>query len=367
MAPLTPRGFGATDWPSLDDLFDFRSNGVVTYRDHFAYAFSPEVLRRRVELWLRGSLTKEARERFHETRDRKAAPAHATTFDPSALQRTMYRPLDRRYLYNREEFVNQPRQPLQDVWGESNCALHALNDGTGGGPAAWCHGLLPDQHAFNNRGGWIFPLFDARESRTTLNGTAAGLSSAYGVELEPQQIFDAILALLSATDYTTRFAFDLDSDLPHIPFPSNEELFLAAARLGGRIRELETFASAPAQEFTFARLDGSAAPTLQVPTRSRAFRPAEAGGQIALAADWSFFISAVSETAWNFEVSGYPVLHHWLRARNGETVDALLQREILDVVGRIEELLHLFDEAVPLLERAISMSLSKDVLNGGGA
>lgn len=369
MAPLIPRAFEGAGWPSLDRMFDFRSNGVVTYRDHFVYALTAEALRKRIDRWLGSRLTSDARSEFHETRDRKAAPAHATTFDPSALRRTAYRPLDRRYLYNRREFADFPRMTtLQAVWGQSNCALHALNDGTGAGPAVWCHGALPDQHAFNGRGGWIFPLFDRRGRGTTLNGTAAGLSNAYGMELRPEHVFDVMLALLSATDYTTRFAFDLDNDFPHVPFPSDKAVCAAAASLGRRIRELETFQSPPAKEFCRARLDGNPAPALAVPTRSRAFRrDDEAGptaGRIALVEDRSFVISGVSEAAWNFSVSGYPVLHRWLRARNGQPVDAALQRATLDVVARIEELLQRFRDADPLLEQSIEMSLRSDQLTG---
>ncbi len=367
MEPLTPRGFPRTDWPSLDALFDFRSNGIVTYRDAFSYASRKTHLLDRVERWLSAPLSNESRMEFKETQGRKAGPAHQTAFDESAACLVSYRPLDRRFLYNRREFVDRPRlDTLQAAWGTTNCALHALNDGTGGGPAVWCHGVLPDQHAFNGRGGWVFPLYD-EQGRATLSGAIAGLSNAYGTEPEPRQVFDAILALLSAADYTVRFAFDLENDFPHVPLPSSEKLLCDAARLGGRIRELETFGSAPGTEFTFARLDGTPAPRLRVPTRSHAFRSAEKGGQVALADDWSFVVSDVSEAAWNFSVSGYPVLHRWLQARNGEPVDAVLQREILDIVGRIEELLHRFEAANPLLDQAVAMSLSKDVMNGGEA
>ncbi len=371
MEPLIPLGFREPDWPCLEDLFTYRSNGVVTYRDRFSYALSAESLQDRIERWLNGHLSPAAREEFKETRDRKAGPAHSTVFDRSALRRTAYRPLDLRFLYNRREFIDFPKlTTLQAVWGHANCALHAMNDGTGRGPAVWCHGLLPDQHAFRGQGGgWVFPLFDHRGEgprHSMLNGTAAGLSGAYGIELEPQQVFDAILALLSATGYTVRFAYDLENDFPHVPFPVDKDVFAAAASLGSRIRELETFAAAPERDFCFARLDGNPASTLAVPTRSRAFRRDGTAGRIALADDWSFVISGVSDAAWNFRVSGYPVLHRWLRARNGQRVDAALQRDTLDVVARIEELLHLFREADPLLEQAVQMSLGRKQLTGGG-
>lgn len=202
-----------------------------------------------------------------------------------------------------------------------------------------------------------------------LHGTVTGLSSAYGVDLEPQQVFDAILALLSAPDYTVRFAYDLENEFPHVPFPADKDVFLAAASLGRRIRELETFASDPAEDFRWARLDGEPASRLAMPARGQAFRASqgsgETAGQITLVEDRSFVISGVSEAAWNFSVSGYPVLHRWLRARADRRVDAALQREILDIAARIEELLHRFREADPLLDEAIRQALSSDQLAGG--
>jgi len=67
----------------------------------------------------------------------------------------------------------------------------------------------------------------------------------------------------------------------------------------------------------------------------------------------------VSERTWEFAVSGYPVLHRWLRARNGDEITAVLQRNILDVVGRINESLHLFDEADRVLAEAVEASLTR--------
>src|SRR5205085_523915 len=135
-----------------------------------------------------------------------------------------------------------------------------------------------------------------------------GLSAVYGNELNPQDLFDAVLGLLSATSYTTRFAHDLEDDFPHVPLPADPALFERIARLGRRIRELETFAEAPAQGHCVARFSGrGAGRILDMPTPQRAY-VAEAGtGEIALLADRSFRISNVSERVWQFSVSGYSV------------------------------------------------------------
>jgi hypothetical protein len=64
--------------------------------------------------------------------------------------------------------------------------------------------------------------------------------------------FDAMLALLSASSYTTRFAFDLEDDFPRVPFPPDPEVFGEAARLGARIRDLEGLGPAPGAGFRSA-------------------------------------------------------------------------------------------------------------------
>ena len=43
MDPLKPPGFAGTDWPGVTELLTFRSNGIVTYRDDFAYATTREI------------------------------------------------------------------------------------------------------------------------------------------------------------------------------------------------------------------------------------------------------------------------------------------------------------------------------------
>ena len=77
MEQMKPVGFSGTEWPSIDNLFAFRSNGIVTYRDAFSYAVSEEILRSRISRWLTLDFADAAIE-FKETRDRKAGPAHNT-------------------------------------------------------------------------------------------------------------------------------------------------------------------------------------------------------------------------------------------------------------------------------------------------
>jgi predicted helicase len=364
MDRLKPAGFAGRDWPALDEILTFRSNGIVTYRDDFSYAPTRLALEDRIRTLLRSS-PDQAAIMFKETRDRKVGPALQVLFAPAAIEQVSYRPLDRRWLYNRREYIDFPKPELQSAWGAENICLIAPEDGAGFGPAVWCHGSKPDQHAFRGSyGGWVFPL---RRHAGGANASflhpnvVAGLGVAYGEPPAPQAIFDAILALLSATTYTTRFAADLEDDFPHVPLPVLPAVFSDAVAIGASIRGMQCLSSDPSPQHRKARLIGTASGvTLDVPSPARAFLADGAGGgAVLLQSDGSLRIAGVPERAWTLEVSGYRVLYRWLAARNGEALDADLLRATLDLVWRCTELYHLFDAADSVLGRAVGSSLTR--------
>ncbi|HVC61147.1 MAG TPA: type ISP restriction/modification enzyme [Acetobacteraceae bacterium] len=364
MDRLKPVGFAGRDWPALDELLAFRSNGIVTYRDDFAYALTRETMEDRIRHFLNLPPDRAAG-LFKESAASKVGPALSIPYDPAAVQPIAYRPLDRRWLYNKTAYIDRLRPDLQSAWGAENICLIAPEDGAGRGPAVWCHGAIPDQHAFRGSyGGWVFPLHrhaGGRAASFLHPNLLTGLTAAYGAPPPPQTVFDAILALLSAASYTTRFAADLEDDFPHVPLPASPEVFADAAALGAAIRGIESFSADPLPQHRLARLTGTASGvTLSVPTPARAFLAGGAGtGSVLLQTDGSLRVSAVPERAWMLEVSGYRVLYRWLAARNGEALDAGLLRAILDLVWRIAELAHLFDAADAVSERAVASVLTR--------
>lgn len=371
MDPLKPSGFASTDWPGIDELLTFRSNGIVTYRDDFVYATTHAALANRIQRWLQLP-PEQAREEFGDSTLNKIGPAMMVSFDATAIERVSYRPLDARFLYGKVTYVDRLRPLLQDAWGSENVAFMALNDGTSAGPAVWCHSLKPDQHAFRGSyGGWVF-LFRNHSTEGPRHflppNLVGGLAAAYGRPVVPIDIFDTVLGLLSASSYTTRFAFDLEDNFPHIPFPADPAVFDIAARLGARIRALEGFGPAPGAGFRSARLVGRpSGATLDVPSSQRAFAGTGPAGSIALLRDRSLCIAGVTERVWRFEISGYPVLYRWLRARSGESITgpsgAALLREALDIAWRIGELIDLFDQADTVLGQALEAPLTRGDLD----
>ncbi|MBV8594238.1 MAG: hypothetical protein JOZ27_08065, partial [Caulobacteraceae bacterium] len=336
---MRPPPFFSGELVNLTECFDFTKSGMKSGSDDLFVSFDRFTLEEKIKKSLFSS--------------------NPLSYTPSFEKHLAYRPFDNRVFYNDLTLLNRPGPAMQSVWGLQNFGLYAMPFGTAAGPAVWCHGLLPDYHAFSGRGGYAFPLFDRRPGHGPYNLNSilvAALGAAYGAAVAPEQVFDAMLALLSASSYTMRFAEDLEDTFPHLPFPADPTVFLAAAELGASIREVETFARKPGAGF----LKGVA--LLADEPKGRLAIGDWQNGNVALCADGTGRFGPIPKPVWEFEVSGYRVLPRWLAAREGIAVDANLTREVRDLVGRIGELLDLFARADSLLDQAIHAPLSRAAL-----
>jgi hypothetical protein len=339
-----PRPFGNGEWPSLKECFLFSKSGMKSGNDPVFVDVQPAELIQKVDEFLQ----------------QRGAGRH----DPVLIQQLSYRPFDLRLFYNDVQLLNRPGPQMQRVWGATNVGLYALPSGTGAGPAVWCHGALPDYHAFRGSyGGYAFPLNDRRPASVGPNIAVTlleGLSAVYGVIVTAEETFDVILCLLSAQNYTLRFAEDLEDVFPHVPFPAEHAVFVRAAQLGARIRANQIFdpAHPPAHSAdpNFVRL-------ATAPTAGAGLTPSDPDGdRIALCADGSGEVTGLPPALWSFEVSGYPVLQRWLEGRSGQPVDLALFDAFRDVCARITEHIDLAAEADTILVDALGATLNRDAL-----
>jgi predicted helicase len=341
---MRPKPFQNGEWVSLREAFEFAKSGMKSGND--PVFVSPRRLRLREQV-----------AEFLESKGSVQGVEALETF-------YSYRPLDRQWFYNDPDLLDRPGPALQRVWGDDNIGLYALPSGTGAGPAVWCYGLLPDYHAIRGSyGGYAFPFQDRRPDHGPSNirsELVEGLSAAYGQEVAPQTVFDAILCLLSAASYSLRFAEDLEDVFPHVPFPTDLDAFREAARIGSEIRAVETFARAPGEAYLrpgFARVETA--------PRGPMCAVEYADGAIVLCEDGSGRITGLPQEVWSFAVSGYRVLPRWIEWRKGILADFALVAELRDICGRIAELIDLFAEADTVLEATLAATLTREALGFG--
>ena len=356
-----PEGFAGTGWPSLRECFTFAESGVQTKRNQLVYAPARNALIDKIKDFL-ASDPKQVREDFNEVGKRTVEAAQAIPFDVTQVREAGFRPLDRRFHYAHPTYNDRLRKKLPAVWGNSNVGFYTLPSGIGAGPAVWCHGLIPDYASFRGSyGGYAFPLYDRRPTKAAPNvdpGLIGGLSTLYGVAVTAEEVFDAILCLLSASTYTLRFAEDLEDVFPHVPFPASHEVFERAVQLGSAIREVEAFTRSP------AALSNPAFVQLDTPPTAGAVLKVEVaeGTTLALCADGSGKVTALPEALWDFEVSRYPVLQRWLEGREGQVVDLALFDAFRDICGRISNLVELYEAADTILAEALDAPLTRDAI-----
>lgn len=114
----------------------------------------------------------------------------------------------------------------------------------GSGPAAMATNLVPDMHFFSGRGAKdVVPLWrDARASEANIAvGFLDQLGGELGLDVGAEELFAYVHAVLSAPDYTHRFADELEVPGPRIPMTCDSGLFSRAADLGRRLIWLQTF------------------------------------------------------------------------------------------------------------------------------
>ncbi len=338
---MRPEPFQNGEWLNLRDAFVFVKSGMKSGNDDVFVSTVRSRLRDQVTPRLAG----------------RADPSYNTSLEKFYC----YRPLDRRWFFNDLKLLNRPGPAMQRVWGAENRGLYAMPGGTGEGPGTWCHALLPDYHAFRgNYGGYAFPLYNRRPDVNAPNLSATlveSLGTAYGEPIVAEDVFDAILCLLSATSYTRRFAEDLEDVFPHIPFPARFPVFSDAVRIGREIRLVETFAREPDEAY---RQPGVA--RVETQPRSVVSTVEYSDGAIALCADGSGRVTGIPLQVWDFSVSRYPVLPRWIEGRKGVPADLALLRELQDICGRIAELIDLFAEADIVLDSTLRETLTREAL-----
>lgn len=334
-----PEPFQEGSWVSIREAFSFSKSGMKSGDDDVFVSVNASDLPAQVQSLL--------------------APRDDPEFKTAKVRKLSYRPMDNRHFYNDLPLLNRPGPEMQRAWGAANVGVYTMPSGVGLGPAAWCHSDLPDYHGFSGRGGYAFPLRDQRGGPTTYNlnpEILKALAEAYGEPVSPEDLFDAILALLSATSYTVRFAEDLEDTFPHIPFPADPDLFHRAVAIGREIRALESFAREPAEKFK---------PKDFVRSRSEWTGPVGLyqgdGGDWFFCSDGTGKFDGLPPRVWEFAVSGYRVLKRWVDARQ-ELDGPTYWPQFRDVAARIHELLHWFDAADLVLAEVLEDTLSREEL-----
>jgi hypothetical protein len=348
-APFLPAAAGAwSTFSRLDDFFLYNGSGVMPGRT-WVIAPDADSLRRRWHRLISESDPTEKEILLHpHGSDGQLGDRHTNKVPEDGLPghefrgmsvakdkgsvvtpvRYGFRSFDRQWIIPDKRLINRPNPKLWSIHSSRQAYATAPHDRVPTrGPALTMTALMPDLHHYHGRGGRAFPLWsDAAATKTNVaTGVLSVLTTKYGRDVTPEDVFAYIAAVAAHPAYTSRFAADLVQPGLRIPLTVDPTLFAEAVALGREVVWLHTFgerfadpdAGRPASPPRMAKGEGPTVP----PGGAIPSTPQDMPDTIAYdeavrrLCIGKGYIDNVPPEIWAYEVSGLQVLTQWFSYR----------------------------------------------------
>lgn len=163
------------------------------------------------------------------------------------------------------------------------------------------------------------------------------LSSGKSLSMSPEDIFYYVYAIFHSPTYRARYAEFLKIDFPRLPLTSNYRLFHSLARLGDLLVDLHLLEKDIESEVIFPEKGSNEVEFVKYAEDEKVW------------INKTQYFANVPETAWNFHIGGYQVLHKWLKDRKGRTLSFDDKEHYMKVVSALLqtiELMQKIDETI---------------------
>ena len=334
----------------VDELMIACNSGIQTKRDDFVYQFSRQKIEQVIST-LKNCNVEECREKLSIGDDGVAWKVLWAKQDVEMTEgqfaKVLYRPFDLRWTYytgKSSGFMARPRMPEAAHLLKDNIALLAVrNTRRDMSNNYFVANTLVDKDGISSFDNCrFFPLYLYKENMGTeeripnLNPQIVQqIEQSLGEQVEPQDLFDYIYAVLHSPSYRERYKEFLKIDFPRIPYPTDTERYHALAALGTKLRKLHLMEGLPNQ----TGVSFPAAGTLQVDCyrweQNRVYINNEQ------------YFEGVPESAWTFYIGGYQPAQKWLKDRKGMTLsfeDVMHYQRIIYVLQQTEQIMQEIDK-----------------------
>lgn len=384
-APFLPvRAGDFFQWPLLTDLFPWQHSGAQ-FKRTWPIGETADVLQQRWQAFMAVPGSDRAA-LFRETRDRKISREYT---DPLSTQRMpaldtlpvtepippvvryAYRSFDRQWAIRDARLGDYLRPQLWTTFSDEQVYLTSLLTGVlGRGPAAVVAAHPPDMDHFRGSFGakHVVPLW--RDSAAAVpnitNGLLRLLGEVYGASVTPTEFFAYAYALLASLDYVDTYSEELTIPGPRIPVTRESGLFRRVAEVGQRLIGWHTYG----ERLCSAAPRGAARNMVSVPMTAEGYpEDFSYDAETCTIRVGTGSFGPVPEAVWDYRVSGYQVIHNWLKNRmkapSGRTSSPLDQirpeqwtgqmtQELLELLWLLEATVQAQDEMSELLADVIA-------------
>jgi len=354
-------------WPSVVDIFPVNSVGIVTARDGFAIAFDKTELQNRVLQFqnLQG-LPDEVLAQAYNLNDKPGwslagarKKVHADANAQRKIHPILYRPFDVRYIFYHDAVIERPRpEVMRHMLAGKNLGLISARSNKS---RIMDHFFITDKIIETKCGesttqSALFPLYLYPSAETPdmfhqvrrpnlADGLLPALAAAYGFEPTPEDVLAYIYAVLYSPTYRQKYAQELRTDFPRLPFTADGHLFQQMAGLGRRLIALHLLDS-PELDPPLVKYQGQGSDIIEKVRYDGQRR------RVYINADKYF--EGITPEMWGYSIGGYQVLAKYLKDRKGRRMDDPVRYiRIATAIARTMELQEQIDQLYPQVEEAV--------------
>ena len=335
---------------ALSDLIINKSSGSASANDTLNISYTEEEQRKKIAdlISLPELDWRQKCGRLKDSRDWTYNTAKADAIKhQNQICKIAYRPFDVRYTcysgVSRGLYASPQSAILNQLKGKANVALCLVKASRDYLFPIFVVNEIVDKTVLSPKDNiTVFPLYLYKENMGVEEripnfnpDVLKQIEQSLGEQVEPQDLFDYIYAVLHSPSYRERYKEFLKIDFPRIPYPTDAERYHALAALGTKLRKLHLMEGLPNQ----TGVSFPAAGTLQVDCyrweQNRVYINSEQ------------YFEGVPESAWTFYIGGYQPAQKWLKDRKGMTLsfeDVMHYQRIIYVLQQTEQIMQEIDK-----------------------
>ncbi len=362
-------------WPSLEKLMPYKSPGVISHRDPLSIGFDAADVLAKMGRFADISIDDreihdayprrsglDSNDRWNLHRRRAALAGHA---DPGKVRSLLYRPFDKRVIYDDVNVVGDRREVLRGHLErvENNLAIVSARSASEESSYAFVTAIPGMQALLSSRtlgAAVYFPLYTAAvrtiapdehllplqedEQAASPNIEPSWLEAmrtTYGDRFTPEAFAAYLYAVIASDAYRESHGAALTEDFPKIPLTADPALFELLAGKGATLIGHHQ-----------AKLAPTTTPKLEGTGDLRVVKPHHSAGNRLYIND-SQYLTPVSATVWATCVGNYQPLSLWLENREGRTLSRANIAELARIAGSLDDACRVMAEINPVVSEIL--------------
>jgi len=356
----------------ITEVFPLNGVGMTTARDNFVMDFDKSILLNRIRQFKHSKFDDNDLHAAFEIRKKKGwsirkAWKMLQEMTDSQLEDyvlpVLYRPFDSRWIFYHDALVWRTVKRVMRHLVRGNLGLITTRQFKEKAGAFIARTIMTHKTVSAYDINYLFPLYCYSETGkndllSDLNRQGEKkpnlgpspfqlLKSVYGRQIDPEDVFYYIYAVLYSPTYRTKYAEFLKTDFPRVAFTKDQRLFKKLADLGKKLVDLHLLKSSALAK-PICRFQGKENNRVE----KQNYNPKERRVYINKAQ----YFEGVEPEVWKYQIGGYQVLDKWLKDRKTRILNTEDIKHYCGVVTALANTIEIqreIDELYPEVEKDV--------------